>query len=177
MVSLFMCYYGISMNRDNIIEKIKLNKRYINNEDLIDSFADLAMERLDGVVDSIRDEVVVNNFIDKTIKKTILDVLKQNNRYNVKPINKLQKVDYKMFNFDNTVHNTPSIPVSQLKQLYSMLKKSDENNETAFLDVVTFRYKEKKNIKELSETMNMSEDEIVDILFEMSGFANKVAKI
>lgn len=165
------------MNRDIITEKVKQNKRYCNNEDLLESIVDLSLERLDGVVDSILDDSVVNRFVEKIVSKSVIDILKQENRYSLKPVNKLQMVDYKVFAGVGLNPAQDVLPVSKLKQIYVTLKKSDENNDSAFLDVLNLRYRDKKSLKEISKEMNLSEVEVADILFDMSGYSDKVVRI
>ncbi len=165
------------MNRDKISDKVKSNKRYLNNEDLLESFVDLAIERLNGFDDVISDNDALERYIDKVVSKSIIDVLKQNDRYNKPRKEHSSKVDYKLFNYDNEKFVHKQFTLSKLKQLYSMLKNSDNNNDTSFLDVIIFRYKEKQNLKNLIETMEISQEEVVEILFDMSDYADKVAKI
>lgn len=169
-------FNGTLMNRDIVIEKLKLNKRLKGNEDLLDAITDVALERLESVVGSLKDEQAINTFIDKTISKAILDVLKEHNRYG--NINKkLQKIDYKLFNNIIEHHTSPTLSINKLKQLYGLLKKSDENIETTFLEILNKKYKEKLTLCELATAMNITKDEVVNILFEMSEYSNKVARI
>lgn len=165
------------MNRDILIQKVKQNKRFINNEDLLDTIVDLSFERLSGIVESIRDEEAVNSYVDKVVSKSVMDVLKQENRYNVKSVDKLQNVDYKIFSYDNSSYKCPLTPVSKLKQIYTMFKKSDENNGTVFLNVLDLRYEKKQSVEELSRSLELSLDEVVKILFDMSEYSNKAVKI
>ena len=68
-------------------------------------------------------------------------------------------------------------PVSKLKQLYTVLKKSDEKNGTNYEKVLEYRYKEKQTLKELAQLMQVEEQNVVETLFKMSEVSDKVARV
>lgn len=163
------------MNRENIIKTIKLNRRYKNNEDLLEQFTDTVISRLTDLLPNIKDENIKHRLIEKTISKSIIDVLKAKKRYGT--VIKKQKIDYSTINLDTKIHKAPQIPLAKLKQLYSSLKKSDENNDTNYLAIINAIYKENKTLQELSNLMNISENDIVDMLFDMSEYSSKVMQV
>lgn len=174
-----MCYHracnGVLMNREVIINKIKLNRRYLNNEDLLEQFVNTTIARIEPLIKSIKDDTIKMKLIDKTICRVILDVLKEHNRYYANT--KKQKIDYKIFEQINNNHTTLKLSLGKLKQLYSILKKSDKDNNTNYLKILDEMYKNNKTLQEISTLMNVSENDIVDILFEMSEYADKVIQV
>lgn len=167
---------GVLMNKQVIIDKIKLNRRYVNNEDLLDQFVNTTIERIGNLLKDIKDEKLKQKLLDKTISKVILDVLMNNNRCNSGFIKK-QKIDYKQFNTISGEGKCSKPSLGKLKQLYSTLKKSDENNNTNYLKILNSMYRENKTLREMSDLMNISENDIVDILFDMSEYSGKVMQV
>jgi len=164
------------MNREIIIEKIKSHRRYSDNKDLLDDIVNAVISRLDDVIESIKDDNVINSLIDKTINKTIIDLLKSNNRIS-QISNTIQKVNYQKFGPLLENHRVPTIPLFKLKQLYNLLKKSDENNDTLYLKIIDLMYEKKYSVEEIANSLNTSTTHIIDILFELSENANKVSQV
>ncbi len=166
------------MNKELIIEKIKSNKRYLNNEDLLESFVDSVFAYIDEDIINSLDENIRNKYIDKIIAKSIIKVLKQNSRYEISNSKSFTRIDYSLFNYDNKKYFLKTCPsLDKLKQLYQSINKLDENNKSRFLDVIMYKYKEKQNINELLKSTNLSKNELVDTLFELSDYANRIVKI
>ena len=165
------------MDRVIITEKVKQNKRFLGNEDLLDSIVNLVLERIEGVCESIKDEDAVNVYIDKTIAKSVMDVLKQEGRYRVKSIEKFQKIDYKIFAYDNWDYKKGKLPLSKLKQIYSMLKKSDKTNGTCFLEILKLRFRDKQSFEKISSNIDIPTDKLVDAFFDMAEYSDKVARL
>lgn len=166
------------MNKEFIIEKIKSNKRYLNNEDLLECFVNSVFAYIDEDVINSLDENLRNKYLDKIIAKSIIKVLKQNSRYKISNSSSLTRIDYSLFNYDNKryfLKTTPSI--DKLKQLYQFINKLEENNKSKFLDVIMYKYQEKQKLNELVDSTNLSKNELVDILFELSDYANRIVKI
>lgn len=165
------------MNKDILIEKIKSNKHYLNNEDLLDLFIDSVYEKLVDYYDSISDTEILERYVNKLVSKSMIEVLKRNNRYNYNKSLKSTRVNFKKFNYDNSKYNVPQYSIRQLKQLYTMIQSMseiDECNKSNYLDVIMLRYKEKQTLFELQEKLNLSNSEIVEMLFKLSDSANKV---
>lgn len=166
------------MNRKLVIEKIKSNKRYLNNEDLLETFVDSVFACIDEDIINSLDENFQNKYLDKIISKSIIRVLKQNSRYKISGSSTLNKIDYRVFNYDNKRYQIKACPsFDKLKQLYQYISRLDENNKSNFLDVIMYKYKEKQNLSDLQKTTNLSQKEIVDILFELSDYANRIVKV
>lgn len=165
------------MDRDIIIGKIQQNKRFSDNEDLLESIIDLVLLRLDDVCDSIDDEQVVNHYVDKIVAKSVIEILKKEGRYNVKPVEKFQKVDYKIFSYNNSGYQSGDLPLAKLKQIYSMLKKSDKTNGTCFLEILKLRFKEEQSFEEISSNINIPTESLIDAFFDMAEYSDKVAKL
>ncbi len=164
------------MIKDKISERVKLNKRYLNNEDLLDSFVDLTYEKISSVVDSINDEEILINYIDKIASKSIIEVLQANNRYRCNNLSNRNKIDYSIFNYKLENFNPTKYSISKLAKLFSTLKKIDENNNSSFLDVIMLRYKDNNKICNIAKAMELSEEEVANILFDMADYASKVSK-
>ena len=110
----------MQMDKSIIIEKIKNNKRIINNEDLIDNVLSLVQYRVEGVIEDIKDDIAINQYLEKIITKSIIDTLRAEGRYSLKSVTPIQKINYRNFNYDISKYKLPLTPISKLKQIYSM---------------------------------------------------------
>ena len=167
----------MQMDKSIIIEKIKNNKRIINNEDLIDNVLSLVQNRVEGVIEDIKDNVASNTYLEKFVTKSIIDTLRAEGRYSLKAVTPIQKINYRNFDYDVSKYKLSLTPISKLKQLYSMLQKSDEKNNTSYKDFLEYRYKNKLSTTEIAKELQLNEQNIVDILFEMSEYSDKVARV
>lgn len=165
------------MDKSIIIEKIKNNKRIINNEDLIDNVLSLVQNRVEGVIEDIKDDIASNTYLEKIVTKSIIDILRAEGRYSLKTVTPIQKINYRNFDYDVSKYKLSLTPISKLKQLYSMLQKSDEKNNTSYKDILEYRYKNKLSTTEIAKELQLNEQNIVDILFEMSEYSDKVARV
>lgn len=165
------------MDKSIIIEKIKNNKRIINNEDLIDSVLSLVQYRVEGVIEDIKDDITINQYLEKIITKSIIDTLRAEGRYSLKSVTPIQKINYRNFDYDISKYKLPLTPISKLKQIYSMLQKSDEKNNTSYKNILNYKYKNKLSTSEIAKELQLNEQNIVDILFEMSEYTDKVARV
>ena len=170
-------YYGsILMIKDIIKQKVKLNKHYKGNEDLLEFVVNRVIERISGVIESINDDNVVSSFLDKAVSKAFVDILKENERFGAKRLNRIQKIDYKQL-----VLSVPeclaSIDTDRLKQFYLTLSRSDENDSTSFMQLMKLRYKDKKSLEEIASSMKISEEDVSEMLFCISDYANKVMSV
>ena len=73
------------MNKDNkyynLIETlIKQNKRFIGNEQFLDEIIDDVINHANSIIQTIDDENVINEFLNKTVNTSIITVLKRINR-------------------------------------------------------------------------------------------------
>ena len=167
----------MQMDKSIIIEKIKNNKRIINNEDLIDNVLSLVQYRVEGVIEDIKDDITINQYIEKIITKSIVDTLRAEGRYSLKSVTPIQKINYRNFDYDISKYKLPLTPISKLKQIYSMLQKSDEKNNTSYKNILNYKYKNKLSTSEIAKELQLNEQNIVDILFEMSEYTDKVARV
>lgn len=167
----------MQMDKSIIIEKIKNNKRIINNEDLIDSVLSLVQYRVEGVIEDIKDDIAINQYLEKIITKSIIDTLRAEGRYSLKSVTPIQKINYRNFDYDISKYKLPLTPISKLKQIYSMLQKSDEKNNTSYKNIINYKYKNKLSTSEIAKELQLNEQNIVDILFEMSEYTDKVARV
>lgn len=165
------------MDKSIIIEKIKNNKRIINNEDLIDNVLSLVQYRVEGVIEDIKDDITINQYLEKIITKSIIDTLRAKGRYSLKSVTPIQKINYRNFDYDISKYKLPLTPISKLKQIYSMLQKSDEKNNTSYKNILNYKYKNKLSTSEIAKELQLNEQNIVDILFEMSEYTDKVARV
>lgn len=165
------------MDKSIIIEKIKNNKRIINNEDLIDNVLSLVQYRVEGVIEDIKDDIAINQYLEKIITKSIIDTLRAEGRYSLKSVTPIQKINYRNFDYDISKYKLPLTPISKLKQIYSMLQKSDEKNYTSYKNILNYKYKNKLSTSEIAKELQLNEQNIVDILFEMSEYTDKVARV
>lgn len=165
------------MDKSIIVEKIKNNKRIINNEDLIDNVVALVQNRVDGVIEDIKDDVAINRYLEKIVTKSILDTLRAEGRYSLKTVTPIQTINYRNFDYDVSKYKLPLTPISKLKQIYSMIQKSDDKNNTSYKKILEYRYKNKISITEIAKELQLNEQNIVDILFEMSKYSDKVARV
>lgn len=167
----------MQMDKSIIIEKIKNNKRIINNEDLIDSVLSLVQYRVEGIIEDIKDDIAINQYLEKIITKSIIDTLRAEGRYSLKSVTPIQKINYRNFDYDISKYKLPLTPISKLKQIYSMLQKSDEKNNTSYKNILNYKYKNKLSTSEIAKELQLNEQNIVDILFEMSEYTDKVARV
>ena len=167
----------MQMDKSIIIEKIKNNKRIINNEDLIDNVLSLVQNRVEGVIEDIKDDIASNTYLEKIVTKSIIDILRAEGRYSLKTVTPIQKINYRNFDYDVSKYKLSLTPISKLKQLYSMLQKSDEKNNTSYKDILEYRYKNNLSTTEIAKELQLNEQNIVDILFEMSEYSDKVARV
>lgn len=167
----------MQMDKSIIIEKIKNNKRIINNEDLIDNVLSLVQYRVEGVIEDIKDDIAINQYLEKIITKSIIDTLRAEGRYSLKSVTPIQKINYRNFDYDISKYKLPLTPISKLKQIYSMLQKSDEKNNTSYKNIINYKYKNKLSTSEIAKELQLNEQNIVDILFEMSEYTDKVARV
>lgn len=167
----------MQMDKSIIIEKIKNNKRIINNEDLIDNVLSLVQYRVEGVIEDIKDDMTINQYLEKIITKSIIDTLRAEGRYSLKSVTPIQKINYRNFDYDISKYKLPLTPISKLKQIYSMLQKSDEKNNTSYKNILNYKYKNKLSTSEIAKELQLNEQNIVDILFEMSEYTDKVARV
>lgn len=167
----------MQMDKSIIIEKIKNNKRIINNEDLIDNVLSLVQYRVEGVIEDIKDDITINQYLEKIITKSIIDTLRAEGRYSLKSVTPIQKINYRNFDYDISKYKLPLTPISKLKQIYSMLQKSDEKNNTSYKNILNYKYKNKLSTSEIAKELQLNEQNIVDILFEMSEYTDKVARV
>lgn len=165
------------MDKSIIIEKIKNNKRIINNEDLIDNVLSLVQYRVEGVIEDIKDDITINQYLEKIITKSIIDTLRAEGRYSLKSVTPIQKINYRNFDYDISKYKLPLTPISKLKQIYSMLQNSDEKNNTSYKNILNYKYKNKLSTSEIAKELQLNEQNIVDILFEMSEYTDKVARV
>ena len=164
------------MNKDIIQERVKLNKHYKDNEDLLEFVVNRVIERTLDVIDSIKDTEIINKFLDRTISKAYVDILKENNRFIGKRINKTQKINYKTLNLPIQEFEK-NFRISDMKQIYLNLLHSDENDSTKFIELMNLRYKEHKSLQEISSLMNIPEETVSEMLFYMSDYVNKVISV
>lgn len=167
----------MQMDKSIIIEKIKNNKRIINNEDLIDNVLSLVQYRVEGVIEDIKDDITINQYLEKIITKSIIDTLRAEGRYSLKSVTPIQKINYRNFDYDISKYKLPLTPISKLKQIYSMLQKSDEKNNTSYKNILNYKYKNKLSTSEIAKELQLNEQNIVDILFEMSEYTDKVTRV
>ncbi len=167
----------MQMDKSIIVEKIKNNKRIINNEDLIDNVVALVQNRVDGVIEDIKDDVAINRYLEKIVTKSILDTLRAEGRYSLKTVTPIQTINYRNFDYDVSKYKLPLTPISKLKQIYSMIQKSDDKNNTSYKKILEYRYKNKISITEIAKELQLNEQNIVDILFKMSEYSDKVARV
>lgn len=165
------------MDKSIIIEKIKNNKRIINNEDLIDNVLSLVQYRVEGVIEDIKDDITINQYLEKIITKSIIDTLRAEGRYSLKSVTPIQKINYRNFDYDISKYKLPLTPISKLKQIYSMLQNSDKKNNTSYKNILNYKYKNKLSTSEIAKELQLNEQNIVDILFEMSEYTDKVARV
>ena len=165
------------MDKSIIIEKIKNNKRIINNEDLIDNVLSLVQYRVEGVIENIKDDIAINQYLEKIITKSIIDTLRAEGRYSLKSVTPIQKINYRNFDYDISKYKLQLTPISKLKQIYSRLQKSDEKNNTSYKNILNYKYKNKLSTSEIAKELQLNEQNIVDILFEMSEYTDKVARV
>ncbi len=171
-----MNYGNIQMNKDIIQERVKLNKHYKDNEDLLEFVVNRVIERTLDVIDSIKDTEIINKFLDRTISKAYVDILKENNRFIGKRISKTQKINYKTLNLPIQEFEK-NFRISDMKQIYLNLLHSDENDSTKFIELMNLRYKEHKSLQEISSLMNIPEETVSEMLFYMSDYVNKVISV
>lgn len=164
------------MNKDIIQERVKLNKHYKDNEDLLEFVVNRVIERTLDVIDSIKDTEIINKFLDRTISKAYVDILKENNRFIGKRISKTQKINYKTLNLPIQEFEK-NFRISDMKQIYLNLLHSDENDSTKFIELMNLRYKEHKSLQEISSLMNIPEETVSEMLFYMSDYVNKVISV
>ena len=167
----------MQMDKSIIIEKIKNNKRIINNEDLIDNVLSLVQYRVEGVIENIKDDIAINQYLEKIITKSIIDTLRAEGRYSLKSVTPIQKINYRNFDYDISKYKLQLTPISKLKQIYSRLQKSDEKNNTSYKNILNYKYKNKLSTSEIAKELQLNEQNIVDILFEMSEYTDKVARV
>ncbi len=170
-------YYGsILMIKDIVKKKVKLNKHYKGNEDLLEFVVNRVIERISGVIESINDDNVISHFLDRAVSKAFVDVLKENNRFGTGRLQRIQKVDYKGLDLSVPEFDLP-INFDKLKQVYLTLSRSDENDSTNFMQFLNLRYKENKPLNEIAAAMKISEDEASEMLFSISEYANRVMNV
>ena len=58
-----------------------------------------------------------------------------------------------------------------------MLQKSDEKNNTSYKNILNYKYKNKLSTSEIAKELQLNEQNIVDILFEMSEYTDKVTRV
>lgn len=163
------------MNKKQIVKIIKKNKRYKDNEDLLDDFLESSTQKLNGIIEDIDDEEVIKNFVEKIITKSIVEVLKENNRFkSFTNSNVIQKVDYSEFAPDISKTTENGVGIAQLKNLYSTLKKHDESEGTNYLEILKSHYVDNKSIEEIAQILEIDQTKVADIIFEMSEQTNKV---
>ena len=163
------------MNKKQIVKIIKKNKRYKDNEDLLDDFLESSTQKLNGIIEDIEDEEVIKNFAEKIITKSIVEVLKENNRFkSFTNSNVIQKVDYSEFAPDIADTTVNEVGIPQLKKLYSILKKHDESEGTKYIEMLKSRYVDNKSLEEIAQILEIYKKEVADLIFEISEQTNKV---
>ena len=169
-----------------ILEIIQANPRFSGNEGLLEPIYNNVLERLGSVVDSINDETVVREYIQKVTKLAIIHTIK---RYGTsttervvvesKPVTS-QKVHsedvYKVFSYR---------PIEQNQELYiskndlvkieqEIIKLNENSQHKEFLNLYSLRYTKNKSIEEISDDLNISQAQVAERLFEISALVKRI---
>src|SRR5574344_322334 len=164
------------MNKRQLTKIIKNNKRFKDNEDLLDDFIECSKQKLNGIIEDIEDKEVITTFAEKIISNSIIEVLKKENRFRkVSEVNISKQTEYSKFAPEYSQIQT--VGISKLKQVYSVLKRKDEKDGTKYLEIFNLKYVDNKSIEEISETLKIENNKIISILGEMSEIANKVINV
>lgn len=164
------------MNKRQLTKIIKSNKRFKDNEDLLDDFIECSKQKLNGIIEDIEDKEVITNFAEKIISNSIIEVLKKENRFRkISTANLSQRIEYSKFAPEYS--QIQPIGLSKLKQVYSVLKRKDEKDDTKYLEIFNLKYVDNKSIEEISETLEIENNKLISILSEMAEIANKVVNV
>lgn len=164
------------MNDTELIHKIQSNKKYQNNEDLLEPILELVNNRLNGIRDSIKDNSVLESYCEKIISKSIIDILKSNNRISKKIDKSNQKIDYKNFKYSKTMPLNNSINLNCLKKIYTNFINQEIGNNLSFLDTIKLSMNDTNWIQKIKEETQLAQEDIIKILFELSEYTHKVVQ-
>ncbi len=172
---------------DLIVEIITQNPRYQGNEDLLKYIYDDVVVRLGGILESITDEAVVRNYIERIVKLSVITVVKKRNILLhetpkvVAP--KINKDYYEEFYYSPQMVNNESLDSSKVSELKIELKKLVEAYpQKEFAKLYNLRFVEKKSLEQISDELNLSQAQAAERMFELAAlvkriFGNEVSQV
>ena len=172
-----------------IIETIKQHPRFIGNEHLLDTIYDDTVARLGGILDSVNDESIIKSYVERISKLSIITVSRNNGgntkqttaKTSIPPAKEIifsedRSNDYNVFNYDPIDFQTiVELTDTQKNEIKSEIQKLEKEYPTKeFIKLYRLRYQENKTIEDISDTMNVSQAQAAERLFEITALVKRI---
>lgn len=175
---------------DLIIEVITQNPRYQGNEDLLKYIYEDVLVRLGGILDSITDDSVIRNYIERIVKLSVITVVKKRNILINKSPESQEKTNviknrgyYDEFYYPAQAIISKNLDPVKVGELEKELKNtSAAYPQKEFVKLYNLRFVEKKSLEQISDELNVSQAQAAERLFELAAlvkriFGNEVSQV
>lgn len=178
----------IAQDKIKLIEKIiKNDRKYQNNEDLLDDFVNETCKRAVGVIRTISSDDTLEIYLRKVATTSIINVLKNSGRlrrtrdgfipHREISIDDIEitetidysrvKIQYKQFDVQDTPEDVvikKEILQKVIDYVYSV---HNSDPEKQYLDIYILRYEKGYTQKEIAKELNLSQSEVSKRLFKL----------
>lgn len=171
-----------------IIEVIKQNPRFVGNEHLLNEIYDDAVVRLGGILESVKDEAIVRSYVERIAKLSIITVSRNNGGSTKKQVvtrvaevkeiqlagnhtDHYQFFEYESDGFETLIELT-DVQRSEIEAGIQKLEKEYPTKE--FIKLYRLRYQEHKTLEDISDTMNVSQAQAAERLFEITALVKRI---
>lgn len=170
-----------------ILEVIKQNPRYEGNEHLLDEIYRDVEVRLGGILESVNDEAIVRSYVERIAKLSIITVSRSNGGSkkqvvtHVAPVKEIPLVGnhtdhYQFFEYERdgfeTLIELTDVQRSEIEVGIQKLEKEYPTKE--FIKLYRLRYQEHKTLEDISDTMNVSQAQAAERLFEITALVKRI---
>ena len=175
--------------KDLIIEVIKQHPRFVGNEHLLDEIYTDTVIRLGGILEAVNDEAIIKGYVERIAKLSIISISRSHGTQKKQavatsqaaPVKEIPLVEdhtnhYEPFNYDCAeVEATPELTEAQSKEIETGIMHLDkEFPAKEFIKLYRLRYQEHKTLEDISDTMNVSQAQAAERLFEITALVKRI---
>ncbi len=168
-----------------ILEAIQSNQRFQGNEELLEPIYNDVLDRLGNIADSISDSSVIGDYIQKVVKLSVINIIKQNKKTTrinntsvadttpakTAPADYYSEFSYKPLETNNEIYVSKN-DLIKIEQEILNLEKTSSNK--GFLNLYSLRYTKGKSLEEISDDLNISQAQVAERLFEIAALVKRI---
>ena len=170
-----------------ILDAIQSNPRFQGHEELLEPIYNNTLERLGNVVDSIPDETIAKEYVQKVTKLAVINTIKTYKNGSAPTTRNIQlpTLEQEQASSDELYSIFSYTPSSQNDELYvsksdlakieeEIIKLNENSQNKEFLNLYSLRYTKNKSIEAISDDLNMSQAQVAERLFEISALIKRI---